>query len=303
MSPSIAKDNNPSPEETAPVAAVEEKKRSREEEELEITEKDREEFEEVFQISSSSEPAKKKQKLSLKNPEEDRKEEEVVSEKKEEQQVEKRKEEESKEANLTEREVQVFKKQLELIISTGEPSLALLEELQGISRRQGLAHTELIQQFSTLENTVERLFLDLGLYLKRNLHCISTQETTDEIRDQLRDIFEPIHYLSKYNRQLRAITGTLLEDLEDKLQAGLQIRERFHNSGVITYPAQETTCTDKYGATIFLGDKVRAELEPKNWDLAIVVQLGQNNCVYITPKRSGRTYCKFACQVEVWEQL
>ena len=295
MSPSIEdKDNNTSPEEPVPVATVEKKKRTREE--LEVTEEEREDFDLAFPISSSStsEPVKKK---ALKHSEEDTEEEE---DSKKESKGKEEEESEDKKADLTEEEVEKFKKQLGLITDTGEAALALVEELKGIARRLGLARTELSQLHTTLEHTVERFFLFIGLHDKKAGNCIGTQETADEIRDQFQTLFEPLHSLTIYTRQLRIVSNILTENFEDKLEASLQIEDRFHNSGVITY-LDQVGCTDCNGVTIHLGDKVRAEIEPKVWKQAIVVQLGPSNCVYITPQKSGRTYCKFAYQVEVWD--
>ena len=293
MSPSIdkKKQNNSSPEESAPVATVEEKKRTREE--FEITEEDREDFDLAFHISSSStsEPVKKK---ALKNSEKDKEEEDPKKESKE-------GETEDKKADLTEEEVEKFKKQLRLIVDTGEPALALVEELKGIARRLGLARTELSQLHTTLEHTIERFFLFIGLNNKKVGNCIGTQETANEIRDQFLNLFEPLHSLTVHTRQLRIVSNILTENFEDKLEASLQIEDRFHNSGVITYLDRPIRCTDCNGVTIHLGDKVKAEIEPKVWEQAIVVQLGPSNCIYITPQKSGRTYCKFAYQVEVWD--
>ena len=154
---------------------------------------------------------------------------------------------------------------------------------------------------TTLEGTIERFFLYCNLHDRRANHGFGVGNTAQEIREQLSNLIEPLHSLTIYKEQLNTCTDLLTENFEDRLQASVQIEDRFHNSGITRYREPATDCTDCNGVTIYIGDKVRAELEPKVWELAIVVQLGPNNCVYITPRKSGRTYCKLAYQVEVWD--
>ena len=68
---------------------------------------------------------------------------------------------------------------------------------------------------------------------------------------------------------------------------------------MINYPEQESVCYDYFNKEIYLGDTVLATFPGYGLTEAVVVQLGTDNFVYITPRRSGRTFCWFGVQVEL----
>ena len=55
----------------------------------------------------------------------------------------------------------------------------------------------------------------------------------------------------------------------------------------------------QFNNQIFIGDTVLATLPDFGLTEAIVIQLGGANFVYITPRRSGRTFCWCGVKVEV----
>ena len=117
-----------------------------------------------------------------------------------------------------------------------------------------------------------------------------TSELEDGIREQGRHIFHSQECIKKLTQEL--------------LKKEAQIEELKNNLGnhpVSNYPIQEHACFDLTGRKLYLGDIVYCKL--RNSDLCMekctVIQLSQNNCIYITVKGTGRTYCKFGWEVEV----
>ena len=109
--------------------------------------------------------------------------------------------------------------------------------------------------------------------------------------------------LAKVKQVLYQVDKTLLkieEDLTLRFQVVQEAQDRLNNSGVINYPQQEAVVYDYFDRQIFLGDTVLTTLPwPYNFTEAVVIQLGENNCLYITPRHSGVNYCVFGCQVEL----
>ena len=75
--------------------------------------------------------------------------------------------------------------------------------------------------------------------------------------------------------------------------------DKLFNFGEVNYPEHSSVCFDCFDNRIFIGDTVLATLPDYGLTEAVVVQLGRANFVYITPRRSGRTFCWFGIHVEV----
>ena len=109
--------------------------------------------------------------------------------------------------------------------------------------------------------------------------------------------------LAKIKKALYQCDKTLLkihQDLTLRHKVVQEAQDRLNNSGIINYPQQQAVVYDYFDRQIYLGDTVLTTLPwPYNFTEAVVIQLGENNCLYITPRRSGINYCVFGCQVEL----
>ena len=127
---------------------------------------------------------------------------------------------------------------------------------------------------------------DIGLLSRRIQHIaklfeVSSEESQAHIQAALSSISEIEALLLSKHR--------IVEEATDRL----------FNFGEVNYPDHSTVCFDYFNNQIFIGDTVLANLPDYGLTEAIVVQLGRENFVYITPRRSGRTFCWFGVQVEV----
>ena len=127
---------------------------------------------------------------------------------------------------------------------------------------------------------------DIGLLSRRIEHIAKRFEVASE---------EAQAHLETAISTIREIEALLLS----KHRIVEEATDRLFNFGEVNYPDHSTVCFDYFNNQIFIGDTVLANLPDYGLTEAIVVQLGRENFVYITPRRSGRTFCWFGVQVEV----
>ena len=199
----------------------------------------------------------------------------------------------------------------------------------GIAVRRNTVEQELIK-------TAQLGHKSIGLLEKLNQHLYDSKCTVENFQYQFINFY---HHVGSLRYHINQDSHTpprildLIEDLEDKsnqLEDGIreqgrqifqsqeciksltqellkkeaQIEELKNNLGnypVSNYPIQEHACFDLTGRKLYLGDIVYGKLRSSDlcMEKCTVIQLSKNNCIYITVKGTGRTYCKFGWEVEV----
>ena len=116
-----------------------------------------------------------------------------------------------------------------------------------------------------------------------------TSQFEDEIRDQNQELLHS-------QECIKELTQSLLKK-EAEIE---ELKNNLGNYPVGNYPIQEHACFDSTGRKLYLGDIIycKAQNSDSHIQRCTVIQLSQNNCIYITVKGTGRTYCKFGWEVE-----
>ena len=193
--------------------------------------------------------------------------------------------------------VELLKKRANKSIEESLRNVEKVKDLQTVTRllNQEVTNTQLAAVFAYSDSR--------DLIQKLNPEQLEVPHTKF-IAERLEEkTLETKRSIAKVKQVLYQVDKTLLkidQDLTDRYKVVQEAQDRLNNSGVINYPLQQAVVYDYHNRQVFLGDTVLVTLPwPYNLTEAVVIQLGENNCLYITPRRSGVNYCVFGCQVDL----
>ena len=193
--------------------------------------------------------------------------------------------------------VGLIRREIARAVRSATRSLPKTKEAADSIRRALTSHSYVELYFSPVYTDCR----DLAEFLTpEQLKIPHVQFLVSRLEQKTQNVKQP---LANLKREL-SLCREHLEEIEkeffkrEKLVA--KASDRLYNSGLVNYPVQQALCHDYRYKQIFLGDTVLATLpEPYGLSEAVVVQLGANNFVYITPKKSGRTFCWLGDQLEL----
>ena len=193
--------------------------------------------------------------------------------------------------------VELLKKRANKSIKESLRNVESVKDLEAVTRllNQEVSNTQLAAVFaySDSRDLIQKLSPE-------QLEVSHTRFISERLEEKT---LETKRSLAKVKKVLHQVDKTILkvvQDLTDRHKVVQEAQDRLNNSGVINYPIQQAIVYDYFDRQIFLGDTVLTTLPwPYNLTEAVVIQLGENNCLYITPRRSGVNYCVFGCQVDL----